>query len=119
MTKHKGKIITATSMFVLAIGVGSLLGLGQFKQREKVYYYNYYDLDEDTGLVITNVEGQTLTIQADKIVSLPTDYESGNALYVSEYKTCFFTKTVYKVDRFVILVPTDGHGDDWKLGVRQ
>lgn len=116
MKKHNRKIIVAISIgFPLALAL--VLGLGQFKQCEKVYLYNHYDLDEETGLVITSIEGQRLTINADKIVSLPTDYESGNMLCVSEYKTCFFTKTVYKVERFVILVPTDGHGDDWKLGM--
>ena len=112
------KIISFTlGLALLTASVVAVLGFGSFKQREKVYTYVDYDLDDDTGYVLTKVEGQTLSINADKIVSLPTDYETGNALYVSEYKTFFFTKTVYKVERFVILIPTDGKGDDWKLGL--
>ena len=105
-------------LVLLASSAVAVLGFGSFKQREKVYTYVDYDLNEETGYILTKVEGQILSINADKIVSLPTDYESGNALYVSEYKTFFFTKTIYKVERFVILIPTDGRGDDWKLGVR-
>lgn len=111
------KITTITIGVALTLALVAVLGFGSFKQREKVYTYVDYDLDDDTGYVITAVEGQRLSINADKIVSLPTDYESGNALYVSEYKTFFFTKTIYKVERFVILIPTDGKGDDWKLGL--
>lgn len=111
------KITTITIGVALTLALVAVLGFGSFKQREKVYTYVDYDLDEETGYVMANVEGQRLSINADKIVSLPTDYEAGNALYVSEYKTFFFTKTIYKVERFVILIPTDGKGDDWKLGL--
>lgn len=108
--------ITAIGIFLTSLAV-AICGLSWFKQGEKVYTYVDYDWDDDTGLVSVKVEGQKLTIDADKIVSLPTDYESGNILYVSEYKTFFFTETVYEVKRFVILIPTDGKGDDWKLGL--
>ena len=109
-------LITAGGIFLGNLAV-AVLGFGSFKQCEKNYAYVDYDWDDDTGYITAKVEGQTLSINADKIVSLPTDYETGNVLYVSEYKTFFFTKTVYKVDRFVILIPTDGKGDDWKLGL--
>ena len=98
------KITTITIGVSLTLALVAVLGFGTFKQREKVYTYVDYDLNEETGYIITKVEGQTLSINADKIVSLPTDYETGNALYVSEYKTFFFTKTIYKVERFVIFV---------------
>lgn len=111
------KITTITIGVSLTLALVAVLGFGTFKQREKVYTYVDYELNDDTGYVETKIEGQTLSINADKIVSLPTDYESGNILYVSEYKTFFFTKTIYKVERFVILIPTDGRGDDWKLGL--
>lgn len=111
-------IIPFTAGLALLTGSAAfVLGTGRFKQRNRDYAYVDYDWDDDTGLVSVRVEGQKLTISPDKIVSLPTDYESGNVLYVSEYKTFFFTQTVYDVDRFVILIPTDGKGDDWKLGV--
>lgn len=84
-----------------------ILGAGLFQQREMTYYDVVYDLDEGTGLVVTSVEGRRLTIDADKIVSLPSDCDSGNILYVGEYKTLFFTKTVYKAERFVIVIPTE------------
>lgn len=116
MTKVS-KITTITIGVALTLALVAVLGFGSFKQREKVYTYVDYDLNEETGYIITAIEGQRLSINADKIVSLPTDYEAGNALYVSEYKTFFFTKTIYKVERFVILIPTDGKGDDWKLGL--
>lgn len=111
------KITTITIGVSLTLALVAVLGFGTFKQREKVYTYVDYELNDDTGYVETKIEGQRLSINADKIVSLPTDYESGNILYVSEYKTFFFTKTIYKVERFVILIPTDGRGDDWKLGL--
>ena len=111
------KITTITIGVSLTLALVAVLGFGTFKQRERVYTYVEYELNDDTGYVETKIEGQTLSINADKIVSLPTDYESGNILYVSEYKTFFFTKTIYKVERFVILIPTDGRGDDWKLGL--
>lgn len=111
------KITTITIGVALTLALVAVLGFGTFKQRERVYTYVDYELDDDTGYVLTAVEGQRLSINADKIVSLPTDYETGNALYVSEYKTFFFTKTIYKVERFVILIPTDGQYDDWKLGL--
>ena len=111
------RITTITIGVALVLALVAVLGFGSFKQRGKVYTYVDYEWDDDTGYVLTKVEGQTLSINADKIVSLPTDYETGNVLYVSEYKTFFFTKTIYKVDRFVILIPTDGKGDDWKLGL--
>lgn len=104
-------LFTAVSIATLALSVG------KFKQNTKEYTYVDYDWDDDTGLISVRVEGQKLTISPGKIVSLPTDYESGNILYVSEYKTFFFTQTVYEVEKFIILIPTDGHGDDWKLGV--
>ena len=116
MTKVS-KITTITIGVALTLALVAVLGFGTFKQREKVYTYVDYKLNDDTGYVEAEIEGQTLSINADKIVSLPTDYETGNALYVSEYKTFFFTKTIYKVERFVILIPTDGKGDDWKLGL--
>lgn len=116
MTKVS-KITTITIGVSLTLALVAVLGFGSFKQREKVYTYVDYELNDDTGYVMAKVEGQTLSINADKIVSLPTDYEAGNALYVSEYKTFFFTKTIYKVERFVILIPTDGHFDDYKLGL--
>ena len=108
--------ITTSGIFLASFAV-AVFGLSWFKQCDRDYCYVDYDWDDDTGLVSVKVEGQRLTIDADKIVSLPTDYESGNILYVSEYKTFFFTRTVYEVDRFVILIPTDGRGDDWKLGI--
>ena len=116
MKKSEIVMIISFGLFVVASGASLVLGAGRFKQCDRVYTYVDYELDDDTGYVMANVEGQTLSIDADKIVSLPTDYENGNILYVSECKTFFFTKTVYKVDRFVILIPTDGKGDDWKLG---
>lgn len=116
MTKVS-KITTITIGVALTLALVAVLGFGSFKQREKVYTYIDYDFEPETGYITTKVEGQTLSINADKIVSLPTDYEAGNALYVSEYKTFFFTKTVYEVKRLVILIPTDGKGDDWKLGL--
>lgn len=117
--KKVSTIIMAVSfgLFVVVSIATLALSVGKFKQRERVYTYVDYDWDDDTGLVSVKVEGQRLSINADKIVSLPTDYESGNILYVSEYKTFFFTQTICEVDRFVILIPTDGRGDDWKLGV--
>ena len=108
--------ITASGIFLGSLAV-AVFGLSWFKQGEKVYHYVDCDFEPETGYITTKIEGQRLTIKADKIVSLPTDYETGNALYVSEYKTFFFTKTIYEVDRFVILIPTDGKGDDWKLGL--
>ena len=111
------KITTITIGVALTLALVAVLGFGSFKQREKVYTYVDYELDDDTGYVLAKVEGQTLSINADKVLSLPTDYENGNILYVSEYKTFFFTKTIYKVERFVILIPTDGKYDDWKLGL--
>lgn len=82
-----------------------ILGVGSFKQCEMVYYHHDYDLDKETGLISVKVEGQTLSVDADKIIFIPTDCESGNALYIGEYKTLYFTKTYYDVDRFVILIP--------------
>lgn len=118
MKKVSTIIMTVSfGLFVVASIATLALSVGKFKQRDRVYTYVDYDLNEETGLVSVKVEGQKLTIDADKIVSLPTDYENGNILYVRECKTFFFTKTVYEVDRFVILIPTDGRGDDWKLGV--
>lgn len=117
MKKSEIVMLVSFGLFVVSIGAAFVFGAARFKQRDRVYTYVDYDLNEETGLVSVKVEGQKLTIDADKIVSLPTDYESGNALYVTECKTFFFTKTVYEVKRFVILVPTDGKGDDWKLGV--
>ena len=111
------KITTITIGVSLTLALVALLGFGSFKQREKVYTYVDWELNDDTGYVEAEIEGKILSINADKIVSLPTDYENGNILYVSEYKTFFFTKTIYKVERFVILIPTDGKGDDWKLGL--
>lgn len=116
MTKVS-KITTITIGVALTLALVAVLGFGSFKQREKVYTYIDYDFEPETGYITTKVEGQTLSINADKVLSLPTDYETGNALYVSEYKTFFFTKTIYKVERFVILIPTDGKYDDWKLGL--
>lgn len=116
MTKVS-KITTIAIGVALTLALVAVLGFGSFKQCEKNYAYVDYDFEPETGYITAKVEGQTLSINADKIVSLPTDYETGNVLYVSEYKTFFFTKTVYKVDRFVILIPTDGKGDDWKLGL--
>jgi len=115
----KSEIVMLVSFGLFAVVTVATLALmvGKFKQNDKEYTYVDYDWDDDTGLVSVRVEGQKLTISPGKIVSLPTDYESGNILYVSEYKIFFFTKTVYEVDRFVILIPTDGKGDDWKLGV--
>lgn len=117
--KKVSTIIMAVSFgLFVAASVGSLvLSVGKFKQRARVYTYVDYELDDDTGRVSVEVEGKRFSIDPDKIVSLPTDYENGNILYVSEYKTFFFTQTVYEADRFVILIPTDGRGDDWKLGV--
>lgn len=111
------KITTITIGVSLTLALVAVLGFGTFKQREKVYTYVDYDFEPETGYITAKAEGQRLSINADKIVSLPTDYETGNALYVSEYKTFFFTKTIYKVERFVILIPTDGQYDDWKLGL--
>lgn len=108
--------ITASGIFLGSLPV-AICGLSWFKQGEKVYHYVDYEFEPETGYITAKVEGQTLSVKADKIVSLPTDYEAGNALYVSEYKTFFFTKTVYEVERLVILIPTDGKGDDWKLGL--
>lgn len=118
MNKSKIVMLVSFGLFV-AVSIATLaLSAGRFKQRNEVHTYVDYDLNEETGYIITAVEGQKFTISPDKIVSLPTDYETGNALYVSVYKTFFFTRMVYEVDSFVILIPTDGHGDDWKLGVR-
>lgn len=118
MRKASTVIMAVSFGLFVVVSVATLaLSAGRFKQNDRVYTYVDYDLNEDTGLVVTSVEGQRITISPDKIVSLPTDYESGNALYVSEYKTFFFTQTVYDVDRFVILIPTDGRGDDWRLGI--
>lgn len=117
MNKKTKIIITIALGLASALSIVEVFRSVRFKQGEKVYTYVDYELDDDTGYVLTKVEGQTLTINADKVLSIPTDYETGNVLYVSEYKTFFFTKTVYKADRFVILIPTDGHGDDYKLGL--
>ena len=111
------KITTITIGVSLTLALVALLGFGSFKQREKVYTYVDWELNDDTGYVEAEIEGKILSINADKVLSLPTDYENGNILYVSEYKTFFFTKTIYEVKRFVILIPTDGKGDDWKLGL--
>lgn len=111
------KITTITIGVALTLALVAVLGFGSFKQCDKDYSYVDYDWDDDTGYISVKVEGQRLSISADKIVSLPTDYEAGNVLYVSEYKTFFFTKTIYEVKMFVILIPTDGHFDDYKLGL--
>ena len=116
MTKVS-KITTITIGVALTLALVAVLGFGSFKQREKVYTYVEYELNDDTGYVEAEIEGKILSINADKVLSMPTDNENGNILYVSEYKTFFFTKTIYKVERFVILIPTDGHYDDWKLGL--
>lgn len=101
--------IVLTLVVSLTLSAIGIMEIGKFKQGEKVYCNVAYDLDEETGFVITSVEGRRLSIDVDKIVSLPSDCDSGNILYVSEYKTSFFTKTVYEVKRFVIIIPTEGH----------
>ena len=117
MNKKTKIIITIVLGLASALSIVEVFRSVRFKQRDIDYAYIDYDWDDDTGLINVKVEGQRLTIGADKIVSLPTDYEAGNVLYVSEYKTFFFTRTVYEVKMFVILIPTEGHGDDWKLGL--
>lgn len=99
--------ITMTILIVLTLFTLLALGAGSFKQSENVYYCHDYERNPETGLVSVDVKGEKLSVKADKIIYLPTDHDSGNMLFVNEYKTSFFSKTYYEVDKFVILIPVD------------